>query len=358
MPNLTYRAERAVLGALLDEPGLLNEVGFLNPEDFASEQHREIFRSILAARASDTGRDYPPFAFAVAASAAAPGLSVRYLQSMADTCPHPANVAAYARMVIEAALSRHMLLHAERLFREAGDLHYEVSQASKTPGVDESADAFPAHLLKLAHAMYVHAKRFDPAIEVPDQPSPSPVEDEHQVHQEEEVLAGLLQHPDFNNGVLTWLPAEAFAEGPRREIYQAVTALAQRDDPIDELTVEWQLTGDRAINQPTRGLTREAVAAAGEDAGYVDVLAATPVATTAATMTGRLLLERFTAAQAANVITESTHTAAPADPPPRPVPTPGNPQSEMLKPLPSPAPHSELLEPPAPAPQPGPQPRP
>ena len=265
MVNLTYRAERAVLGALLDDPDLLNEASFLNAGDFASPQHQEIFRAIVAARAEDTGRDYPPFAFAVAASATAPGLSVRYLQSVADTCPHPANVGAYARMVVEAALSRQMLIHAERLFREAGDLHYEVRQAVNVPGADETAEAFPSHLLKLAHAMYVHAKRFDPAAEAPDQDDREQIAaDEAQVHQEEEVLAGLLAHYEFNTGVLNWLPAEAFTEGPRREIYQAIVAVARRDDPIDELTVEWQLAGDRAMSQPARDLSPEAVAAAGD----------------------------------------------------------------------------------------------
>lgn len=349
MANLTYRAERAVLGALLDEPDLVNEVGFLTPADFASPQHQEVFRAISAARVTDPGRDYPPFAFAVASSAAAPGLSIRYLQSLADTCPHPANVAAYARMVIEAALSRHMLLHAERLFREAGDLHYEVTQAAKAPGATQDADPFPAHLLKLAHAMYVHARRFDPAIEVPELDSHEPIAaaDEDQVHQEEQVLAGLLQHHEFNTGVLDWLPAEAFTAGPRREIYQAIDAVARRGDPIDELTVEWQLAGDRAISQPTRGLTPEAIAAAGDDVGYVAVLDAIPVATTAATMTGRVLLERFTTAQAVAATAESAdQPEARADRPSRSVPAPR-------------ASQPELLDPPArPAPQPGPQPRP
>lgn len=347
MVNLTYRAERAVLGALLDDPDLLNEASFLSPEDFASPQHREIFRAIVAARAEDTGRDYPPFVFAVAASAAAPGLSVRYLQSVADTCPHPANVGAYARMVVEAALSRQMLIHAERLFREAGDLHYEVRQAFNLPDVDETAEAFPSHLLKLAHAMYVHAKRFDPAVEGPDRDDREPIAaDEDQAHQEEEVLAGLLAHHEFNTGVLTWLPADAFTDGPRREIYQAIVAVARRGDPIDELTVEWQLAGDRAMSQPARGLTPEA-AAAGDEVGYVEVLAATPVASNAATMAGRILLERHTAAQAVAATAESSgEPQIPVGPPLRPVPIPRGPQPDMLEP------------PPTPAPQPGPQPRP
>jgi hypothetical protein len=267
---------------------------------------------------------------------------------MADTCPHPANVAAYARMVIEAALSRHMLLHAERLFREAGDLHYEVIQAAKAPGATQDADTFPAHLLKLAHAMYVHARRFDPAAEVHEPDSPEPVTaDEEHVHQEEQVLAGLLQHHEFNTGVLDWLPAKAFAAGPRREIYQAIAAVARRGDPIDELTVDWQLAGDRAMTQPARGLTPDAVAAAGEDVGYVGVLSALPVATAAATMTGRLLLERFTATQAVTATAGAARKAeVPAGPPLRPVPTVGDPQPELLEP------------PPGNAPQPGPQPRP
>jgi hypothetical protein len=256
-------------------------------------------------------------------------------------------VGAYARMVVEAALSRQMLIHAERLFREAGDLHYEVAQAAKAPGAGESADTFPAHLLKLAHAMYVHAKRFDPAAEAPNQGNPKPAAaSEDQVRAEEEVLAGLLQHHSSNTGVLDWLPAEAFTEGPHREIYQAIAAVARRDDPIDELTVEWQLAGDRAMSQPARGLTREA-AAAGDDVGYVGVLAATPVASGAATVTGRILLERLTTAQATAATVESPHEAeVPAGLPLRPVATSHAPQPDLLEP------------PPSAAPQYGPQPRP
>jgi hypothetical protein len=348
MANLTYRAERAVLGALLHEPALLNEVGFLNPGDFVSQQHQEVFRAILAARAADSGRHYPPFEFAVASSAASPGLSVRYLQGLAHGCTHPANVGAYARMVVEAALSRQMLVHAERLFREAGDLHYEVTNAGKARGADQSAETFPTHLLKLAHAMYVHARRFDPAAEAPEGDTCEPVAaDEDQVYQEEQVLAGLLQHHEFNTGVLNWLTAEAFTEGPRREIYQAIAAVYRRGDPIDELTIEWQLAGDRAMTQPTRGLTPEAVAAAGDDVGYIGVLTATPVATTAATMTGRALLERFTAAQAITSTAKSPgETQTPADWSLRPVPVPRAPEPELLEPPPGPAPqHGPQLRP-------------
>jgi hypothetical protein len=347
MANLTYRAERAVLGALLHEPDLLNEVSFLNPGDFASQQHEEIFQAIRAARATDSSRGYPPFEFAVASSAASPGLSVRYLQGLTGVCPQPANVGAYARMVVEAALCRQMLVHAERLFREAGDLHYEVTRAARTPAADESAETFPTHLLKLAHAMYVHARRFDPAVEAPDPDSHQPVADEQQVRQEEEVLAGLLQHHSSNTGVLEWLPAEAFTEGPRREIYAAITTLARHGDPIDELTVEWQLAGDRAMSQPARGLTPEAMTDAGDDVGYVGVLAATPVVTGAATLTGRALLFRHTTAQATAVASAASQEAeAPASEPRHPVTVPHARQPDLLQP------------PASPSPQHGPQPRP
>ena len=43
MANLTYRAERALLGALLRDPDALDDIRFLNAGDFASDQHREVF---------------------------------------------------------------------------------------------------------------------------------------------------------------------------------------------------------------------------------------------------------------------------------------------------------------------------
>jgi hypothetical protein len=392
MVNLTYRAERALLGALLRDPASLNDIPFLTAGDFASEQHGEVFHAIAAAHARPLDDSPAPFEFAVAFSNSPPGISVRYLQSLSEACPDPANANAYARMVMESSLRRQLLAHADRLFRDAGNLHFEVGRFTKVAAPGNGVQEFPTHLLKLAHAMWTHARTFDPGTEIPDgrQPAvepqetvrnataPSPITAteaaaEQQAHQEEEVLADLIQHCRQNSTVPDWLPAAAFTAGTRREVYEAVAALARDGRPIDELTVEWHLASSRAARQPRPDLT-QADAGTGPPTwtdvlGYVGLLAALPVADGVATMTGLALLERHTRAQASAQVAEASPAAGivePADPPGRqrqqaaralqygvPVTTP--PQSYGAAPARPP----DLLEPPpGRLRQPGPQPRP
>jgi hypothetical protein len=53
MANLAYRAERAVLGALLhlQDPDLLEDLRFLTPDGFSSRTHRDIFTAITSTHA-------------------------------------------------------------------------------------------------------------------------------------------------------------------------------------------------------------------------------------------------------------------------------------------------------------------
>ena len=170
--------------------------------------------------------------------------------------------------------------------------------------------------------MWTHARTFDPGTEIPDgrQPAAEPEETvrnatasspvaateaaaEQQAHQEEEVLADLMQHYRQSSSALDWLPAAAFTAGPRREVYEAITALARGGQPIDELTVEWHLASSRAVSQPRPDLA-QADARTGPPTwtdvlGYVGLLAALPVADGVATVTGWALLERHTRARQA-----------------------------------------------------------
>lgn len=392
MVNLTYRAERALLGALLRDPASLDDIPFLTAGDFASEQHGEVFNAIAAAHARPLDDSPVPFEFAVAFSTSPPGISVRYLQSLSEACPDSANASAYARMVMESSLRRQLLVHADRLFRDAGDLHFEVGRFTKVAAPENGVQEFPTHLLKLAHAMWVHARTFDPGTEIPDgrQPSSEPEETvrnatasspitateaaaEEQAHQEEEVLADLIQHYRQNSTVLDWLPSEAFTAGPRRDVYEAITALARDGQPIDVLIVEWHLASSRAVRQPRPDLV-QAGARTGPPTwtdvlGYVGLVAALPVAEGVATMTGRALLERHTRAQASARVAAASPavgTGERADLPSRQgqqaaralhhgVPVTAPPQSSGA----APARPSDLLEPPPGLPrQAGPQPRP
>ena len=74
------------------------------------------------------------------------------------TTVNPANATAYARMVMESSLRRQLLVHADRLFRDAGNLHFEVGRFTKVAAPENGVQEFPTHLLKLAHAMRTHAR--------------------------------------------------------------------------------------------------------------------------------------------------------------------------------------------------------
>jgi hypothetical protein len=141
-------------------------------------------------------------------------------------------------------------------------------------------------------------------------------EEEH----EEEVLADLIQHHWQNSHVLEWLPAEAFTAGPRREVYEAITTLSRHEEPVDELTVEWQMARQRAATQATETTRQADTSIGGADGhgtepGYVGVLAALPVADGTATLTGQVLLSRHTAAELNRAASQSTGRAADQSPP-------------------------------------------
>jgi replicative DNA helicase len=106
MPNLTRRAERAVLGALLRDPGLLPDLRHLRLDDFASARHAEIFTAIQEARDARSGGSGSSFVAAVALAARSGGAGIEELDDIARACPQPSHGAVYARMVQEASLRR------------------------------------------------------------------------------------------------------------------------------------------------------------------------------------------------------------------------------------------------------------
>jgi hypothetical protein len=243
MPNLAVRAEQAVLGALLTDHTLIDQVPYLAGSDFSDVAHKWIFDAIAETHAAHSDAARPRFMTLVAEST--PEIDVAYLSSLPDRCPVPAHLAAYGRMVAEAAMIRELDVHAHRIAQGAADL---IRRRAGATTIQERS--VPEHLARLAEAMIRHTRRLDPDRwpEVTGQPAAerSPrLPEQLQARREAEVLAGLLQHPGECGQVMKWLPARAFAPGPRREIYEAlravVRAVVRAGGPVDALTVAWQL---------------------------------------------------------------------------------------------------------------------
>jgi hypothetical protein len=158
-------------------------------------------------------------------------------------------------MVTEAALIRELDMHADRIARGAADLVRHADRLRRSGAVTARERAFPDHLAKLAEAMKQHATRLNPDRSGPAQSEQrSAVDDwltDPQARRETQVLADLIQHPDECEQVMGWLPSQAFIPGPRREIYEAMRAVVRVGNPVDPLTVAWQL----GIRHASAGIT-------------------------------------------------------------------------------------------------------
>lgn len=296
MPSLTERAERALLGALLLDPAQLARLPVLEVTDFRMDSHRSVFEHLRYAGAHG---DHAGLRLNGDLVAAPPG----YTDVLRRSCPDPAHAPAYARLVIEAMLRRELSAHAQRLRTAAADLHYHGARlaAGAQPG-DAAEDllyrdmlvaqgdlSYPpvqrllCHELELAIALRAHAAAFDPdrdparaeheVAAVPEPappvlgvPGPASIAAWYEAAglrpcgplsreaREELVLASVLQRDDAARAIPNWLPASAMT-GPRRELLTAITALARRGDPVDEVTADWELTRARSLTGAQPGDT-------------------------------------------------------------------------------------------------------
>ena len=278
--NLTERAEKALLGALLTDPLTIRQTGLAEAGHFASPLHRQI-HAALVPREKNTYAGWAGSLSPNAAYARARGVTGDiYLQELLDACPDASHAPVYAQMVMEAALRRQLALYARRIKYEAANMHHELNrlQEIQPEGLDlpQLQTAYPdpqrvfSHLMQLSYALQAHAMAFNPSADPPAAASaeaaPGPAitfvghlsataaaltwtsvttangtEPGWHAVNEEQVLAGIIQQCAPADDFPAWLPAEAFRPGPRREIYGALTGIYYRHDPLDPLILDWEL---------------------------------------------------------------------------------------------------------------------
>ncbi|MCX4758773.1 DnaB-like helicase N-terminal domain-containing protein [Kitasatospora purpeofusca] len=269
--NPQMEAEQAVLGAILLAPERLRDVaGWLRPEHFYRPAHAALFEVLLAQDAA--GHPAPPdtdgasSAWATQAMASAaeasPGFTPGYGHTLIAACPVTGHAAAYGRMVLETAVRRQVHEHAHRLLAAArtgavdgtlrltGDLRAAIGQLADAWGsLDENPRPLPGPW----------------PLELP------PPAVEETLRQEAALLASLTALPREVRDISPWLHPADFLDRGHRAVYRAVAALAHRGEPIDPLTVLWEIQhhGDLASGTTTADAVR-AVTRAGfsGDPGY------------------------------------------------------------------------------------------
>jgi replicative DNA helicase len=110
LPPQSIESEQSLLGGLLIDNGAIDRIGSLTPGQFYRDDHRRIFRHIIAL----IGRSEPADITTVAESLNAAGEieqagGLTYLVELAAAVPSTANIHAYARNIRDRALQRALL---------------------------------------------------------------------------------------------------------------------------------------------------------------------------------------------------------------------------------------------------------
>ncbi len=241
--DLVNRAEQAVLGAILLRPDVLQDLAFLDPAQFANPAHATLFDAIRTELAREPDQSSTDFA---AHLQSATGETDSNLESLIDACPDPGGAAAYARMLVEADLDRTMAAHAARI-KSAPEL------------LDGQ---------RLTEAFILDHRELQTSQEAEAAPIPGSWKGSR-LNREERVLADLIQNPYALDVLPQWFNPKSFSADARSDLYEAMATVHSRGEPVDKLTVSWEL--DRLQRE------NSATTVGPDPVAYLDRLAALPV---------------------------------------------------------------------------------
>ena len=235
-PQPVRYAEQALLGALLLDPHRLGDVSGIAADSFSTAAHAALFAAISTLPPPDpaehakntnwlnhvlnTGREQ------------ARGLTASYLHTLIQVCPWPRHAPAYARMVEAEHARRRLEMAAERLVHTVHD----TSLPNPVQTVLASADA-------LATVVDDIASRFPPRAGVLPRTAAPPAaiapDYTEAVEEERLLLATATAHPADIESV-PWLLPDDLILPLHAGLWQCLTALARRREPVDPVTVLWE----------------------------------------------------------------------------------------------------------------------
>ncbi|MFD9484628.1 DnaB-like helicase N-terminal domain-containing protein [Streptomyces sp. NPDC059991] len=235
-PPPVHYAEQSLLGALLLDPHRLDKIGPLEPSHFSNHTHGELFRALRSAPTPDPEqhRASPAWLNTVldAARSDAPGLTTSYLHSLIQVCPWPQHAPAYARMIRADHARRSLRMHAERLAQTAVD----TTLPDRAKATVQQADALARFLDDLSGRFTPHPGSL-PRTPLP--PAPARDTSEDALDEERLLIATATAYP-AQTSQMRWLVPEDFALPLHAALWQCLTALTHRGDPIDPITVLWE----------------------------------------------------------------------------------------------------------------------
>ncbi|WLQ67616.1 DnaB-like helicase N-terminal domain-containing protein [Streptomyces glycanivorans] len=265
--NPLLRAEQAVLGSVLLDPGQLSHLDWLAPDHFDRPVHQALFAALRKLRAdshpglaADTSVPLSWVTDAVEeAGHHVRGLSTVYAHTLVSACPRPEHAPAYGRMVLEGAIHRSVTAHAIRLHQaaRADALRAEVE------GTLHHADVLSGVLDDLARRWGTDPRPVPPATPPATVPAAAPPVRAGQVAEDERfLLAVLVERPRAMDEVVGWLRPGDFADPAHGQLYRCLGALHHRGEPIDRITLLWEAQ--------RRGLLADGTLSGGQVAAICD----------------------------------------------------------------------------------------
>ncbi|WP_435271903.1 DnaB-like helicase N-terminal domain-containing protein [Streptomyces parvulus] len=235
-PLPVFHVEQALLGALLLDPHRLHDVNGITADSFSTAAHAALYAAISTLPRPDPAEHAKNTKWLdhvlVTSREQAHGLTATYLHTLIQVCPWPSHAPAYARMVEAEHARRRLLTAAERLIHTVHD----ASLPLPVQTVLAEADALAAVVDDIAN-------RFPPRSGVlPRTPAPPPdLAPDHieAVEEEQLLLATATARPDDIDAI-RWLLPDDLTLPLHAGLWQCLTTLARRGEPIDPITVLWE----------------------------------------------------------------------------------------------------------------------
>ncbi|MFE9334889.1 DnaB-like helicase N-terminal domain-containing protein [Streptomyces sp. NPDC006925] len=259
MTRLTRRAEEALLGAALFRPEILPAMQWVPPGAFSRPDHGALWRTLHAIDFSRVPRAEIPAVVTRAVERIEDRgirncLSPQRLQQLAGACPNPRTAALYGGMTVEGGVHRAVEDTGDRL--RAAAQQADVEQAGDTVG---QAQVARERFASLHQAWLSTPEQVRVLLDTQhDQRLPEPEAQQARrperldLQAEFDVVAS-LQWDSRQVGDIPWLQDQDFADPALRTAYGAITALHERQSPVDDLTVAWE-AARRGGPQPSEQL--------------------------------------------------------------------------------------------------------
>ncbi len=218
MPDLTARAEEALLGALISDARQLAGIPDLEPGAFTSPDRRAVWAAISRLREIAPGASGPEFADLILATTDNTAITSDYLTQLALSAPTPSAAAAYANLVTEAVLTRDLIAAT------AGE-RVPAGAETRTPEIQGG----------VSYASCLAAARS--AISQ-DTGAPGPAPADERAVREERFLAGVITQQSLTDWIR--LDPDILSAPGLCCIYQAALAADKLGEPADELILAWR----------------------------------------------------------------------------------------------------------------------